>query len=78
MVLGPQKQRHPPSRGARCLGRRRTAQLPRCIGVSLEATARGFESLRAEPNGFLVHHLGHSVTLSLEFLGRRLNLGGSW
>ena len=29
-----------------------------------EATARGFEPLRAEPNGFLVHHLSHSVTLS--------------
>ena len=28
------------------------------------STARGFEPLRAEPNGFLVHHLGHSVTLS--------------
>ena len=27
-------------------------------------TARGFEPLRAEPNGFLVHHLKHSVTLS--------------
>ena len=31
------------------------------IGI---ATARGFEPLRAEPNGFLVHHLSHSVTLS--------------
>ena len=31
-----------------------------------EATARGFEPLRAEPNGFLVHHLNHSVTLSME------------
>ena len=30
-----------------------------------EATARGFEPLRAEPNGFLVHHLNHSVTLSV-------------
>ena len=28
-------------------------------------TARGFEPLRAEPNGFLVHHLSHSVTLSI-------------
>ena len=26
--------------------------------------ARGFEPLQAEPNGFLVHHLNHSVTLS--------------
>ena len=29
-----------------------------------KATARGFEPLRAEPSGFLVHHLDHSVTLS--------------
>ncbi len=29
-----------------------------------KTTARGFEPLRAEPNGFLVHHLNHSVTLS--------------
>ena len=29
------------------------------------ATARGLEPLRAEPNGILVHHLNHSVTLSL-------------
>ena len=28
------------------------------------ATPRGFEPLRAEPNGFLVHHLNHSVTVS--------------
>ena len=36
-----------------------------------EATARGFEPLRAEPNVFLVHHLSHSVTLSLlEYQGR--------
>ena len=28
-------------------------------------TVRGFEPLRAEPNGFLVHHLSHSVTLSV-------------
>ena len=31
---------------------------------SCKSTARGFEPLRAEPNGFLVHHLSHSVTLS--------------
>ena len=30
----------------------------------IDATARGFEPLRAEPNGFRVHHLSHSVTLS--------------
>ena len=29
-----------------------------------KSTARGFEPLRADPNGFLVHHLSHSVTLS--------------
>ena len=34
------------------------------------ATARGFEPLRAEPNGFLVHHLNHSVTLSQAAVGR--------
>jgi hypothetical protein len=33
-------------------------------GVPGESTTRGFEPLRAEPNGFLVHHLSHSVTLS--------------
>ena len=30
-----------------------------------EPTPRGFEPLRAEPNGFLVHHRSHSVTVSL-------------
>ena len=34
------------------------------LGPSQSSTARGFEPLRAEPNGFLVHHLSHSVTLS--------------
>jgi hypothetical protein len=34
------------------------------------STTRGFEPLRAEPNGFLVHHLNHSVTLSLQVSGR--------
>ena len=33
-----------------------------------KATARGFEPLRADPNGFLVHHLNHSVTLSMSFV----------
>eukprot|EP00971_Amphidinium_carterae_P230622 4577052-Amphidinium_carterae.1 len=34
-------------------------------GVELsQSTARGFEPLRAEPNGFLVHLVGHSDTLS--------------
>ena len=40
------------------------------------ATARGFEPLRAEPNGFLVHHLNHSVTLSLEMKSNRSYCGG--
>ena len=34
-----------------------------------KTTARGFEPLRAEPNGFLVHHLNHSVTLSCRMCG---------
>ena len=39
--------------------------LKRAVGHgSRKATARGFEPLRAEHNGFLVHHLNHSVTLS--------------
>ena len=29
-----------------------------------KTTARGFEPLRAEPNGFLVHHINNSDTLS--------------
>ena len=33
--------------------------------VTYLSTARGFEPLRAEPNGFRVHHLSHSVTLSV-------------
>ncbi len=47
------------------------AAMPVCIGFACDlrcmtnnSTARGFEPLRAEPNGFLVHHLSHSVTLS--------------
>ena len=32
------------------------------------STPRGFEPLRAEPNGFLVHHLSHSVTVSLNYI----------
>ena len=30
----------------------------------METTPRGFEPLRAEPNGFLVHLLNHSDTVS--------------
>ena len=49
-----------------------------CVHISMtgiiqcelqKATARGFEPLRAEPNGFLVHHLNHSVTLSCASVG---------
>ena len=32
-----------------------------------KATPRGFEPLRAEPNGFLVHRLNHSATVSWRF-----------
>ena len=32
--------------------------------VPAETTPRGFEPLRAEPNGFLVHLLSHSDTVS--------------
>ena len=35
----------------------------------VKTTARGFEPLRAEPNGFIVHHLNHSVTLSWSAIG---------
>ena len=35
-----------------------------CASAVSQTTARGFEPLRAEPNGFRVHHLNHSVTLS--------------
>ena len=39
-----------------------------CAESGQESTPRGFEPLRAEPNGFLVHHLSHSVTVSLQLL----------
>ena len=35
------------------------------IQLSQQTTPKGFEPLRAEPNGFLVHHLSHSVTVSM-------------
>ena len=38
------------------------------LRIDATSTARGFEPLRAEPNGFLVHHLNHSVTLSCHIL----------
>ena len=34
--------------------------------IRKKATAKGFEPSRAEPNGFLVHLLNHSDTLSLQ------------
>jgi hypothetical protein len=37
--------------------------------------SKGFEPLRAEPNGFLVHHLNHSVTLSLVSIRKRRMTG---
>ena len=40
----------------------------RSLGERICSTARGFEPLRAEPNGFLFHHLNHSVTLSMLLL----------
>ena len=42
----------------------------------IETTAKGFEPLRAEPNGCLVHHLYHSVTLSMYFLLLASSNGG--
>ena len=35
-------------------------------GLQSQSTPKGFEPLRAEPNGFLVHHLSHSVTVSMK------------
>ena len=43
--------------------------------VRTATTARGFEPLRAEPNGFLVHHLSHSVTLSRPLLTQHVTEG---
>ena len=43
----------------------RAAPLSRHL-ATLNLTAKGFEPLRAEPNGFLVHHLNHSATLSVQ------------
>ena len=49
-----------------------------CVGSNLEntifekTTLKGFEPLRAEPNGFPVHHLSHSVTVSLPIPSCRL------
>jgi hypothetical protein len=70
------KQRIPPKR-SRSLGPRgaQLAMVKREQGGkqtwSADSTARGFEPLRAEPNGFLVHHLSHSVTLSCKGTSRQ-------
>ena len=59
--------RHPCELSIGCKGGRASV----CANVSYLSTARGFEPLRAEPNGFRVHHLSHSVTLSCKFNGPR-------
>ena len=41
-------------------------QIPKNKTWLAKATAKGFEPSRAEPNGFLVHLLNHSDTLSLQ------------
>ena len=45
---------------------RRGYATPTANMYKTKTTARGFEPLRAEPNGFRVHHLNRSVTLSLQ------------
>ena len=39
-------------------------------GAFAKATPRGFEPLRAEPNGFRVHLLSHSDTVSCQWAAR--------
>ena len=46
------------------VGHEAQGQRDRHRTINNNSTARGFEPLRAEPNGFRVHHLSHSVTLS--------------
>ena len=50
----------------------RFKRMPFGMGMT-KATPRGFEPLRAEPNGFLVHHLNHSVTVSMLQLPQRIH-----
>ena len=40
------------------------------VGLWQKTTPRGFEPLRAEPNGFRVHLLNHSGTVSLRRCGK--------
>ena len=64
---GPNVRLKPPwlnGQGVRFLIRRLRVRVPLGVLAPRTATARRFEPLRAEPNGFLVHHLNHSVTLS--------------
>jgi hypothetical protein len=47
-----------------------------CLGyyighAKIKRQRREFEPLRAEPSGFLVHHLNRSVTLSLVSIHKR-------
>ena len=56
-----------PTRALRVYARRSGVDAWLChreISGRCMSTAKGFEPLRAEPNGFLVHHLNHSVALS--------------
>ena len=49
---------------AQLSSRRLRGQSNDCKRKPMETTPRGFEPLRAEPNGFLVHLLNHSDTVS--------------
>ena len=50
------------------VGHKAQGQRDRYRTTNNNSTPRGFEPLRAEPNGFLVHHLNHSVTVSRRVL----------
>ena len=65
-----------PRRKCQLRGVRTEAMRSRRRSSGSKSTARGFEPLRAEPNGFLVHHLSHSVTLSLRYDARLMQ--GCW
>ena len=47
-----------------CLGRGVGAFFDFVLRIAQKTTPAGFEPARAEPNGFLVHLLNHSDTLS--------------
>ena len=44
------------------------------LHIVCSPTPRGFEPLRAEPNGFLVHLLNHSDTVSMQVEGNECEL----